>query len=257
MRKIGFIGCGHMAKALIKGLKSNKSYELFGHDRNTKNLAWLEHEKIPFCSLKEICQESDILMICVKPKDMYDLCSEMRTYIGNELKIVSVAAGITLENLKDALSGGKVYRAMPNIGAKHNLGITSIFSYEELNEIIDIFNYLGKAIVVEDEDKINLHTSLIGSAPAFYFEIINEFEHRLSELLPDDVSKRDITLLFLTSLISAIQNGENLEDLIQSIKSKGGTTEAGLNHLYEKDFINIFSEAINAAKNRAADLSMD
>ena len=84
MRKIGFIGCGHMAKALIKGLKSNKSYELFGHDRNTKNLAWLEQEKIPFCSLKEICQESDILMICVKPKDMYDLCSEMRTYIGNE-----------------------------------------------------------------------------------------------------------------------------------------------------------------------------
>ena len=163
----------------------------------------------------------------------------------------------TLENLKDALSGGKVYRAMPNIGAKHNLGITSIFSYEELNEIIDIFNYLGKAIVVEDEDKINLHTSLIGSAPAFYFEIINEFEHRLSELLPDDVSKRDITLLFLTSLISAIQNGENLEDLIQSIKSKGGTTEAGLNHLYEKDFINIFSEAIDTAKNRAADLSMD
>ena len=75
--------------------------------------------------------------------------------------------------------------------------------------------------------------------------------------MPDNVSKRDITLLFLTSLISAIQNGENLEDLIHSIKSKGGTTEAGLNHLYEKDFINIFSEAINAAKNRAANLSMD
>ena len=59
---------------------------------------------------------------------------------------------------------------------------------------------------VSDEDKINLHTSLIGSTPAFYFEIINEFENRLNELLPDNVSKRDITLLFLTSLISAIQN---------------------------------------------------
>ena len=38
MRKIGFIGCGHMAQALIKGLKSNKSYELLGHDRNSKNI---------------------------------------------------------------------------------------------------------------------------------------------------------------------------------------------------------------------------
>ena len=115
MRKIGFIGCGHMAKALIQGLKSNKSYELFGHDRNSKNSAWLGQEKIPFCSLEEICQESDILMICVKPKDMYDLCSEMRSYIDNELKIVSVAAGITLENLKDALSGGKVYLSLIHI----------------------------------------------------------------------------------------------------------------------------------------------
>ena len=113
MRKIGFIGCGHMAKALIGGLKSNKSYELLGHDRNSKNIAWLKQEKIPFYSLKEVCHEANILMICVKPKDMYGLCSEMKTYIGKELKIVSVAAGITLENLKDALSGGKVYRAMP------------------------------------------------------------------------------------------------------------------------------------------------
>ena len=257
MRKIGFIGCGHMAKALIKGLKSNKSYEILGHDRNKTNIVWLQHEKISFCNLKEICQKSDILMICVKPKDMYDLCSEMQSYVSKEVKIVSVAAGITLENLQTALSVGKIYRAMPNIGARHNLGITSIFSFEEKDEILDIFNYLGKALVVEDEDKINLHTSLIGSTPAFYFEIINEFENRLAELLPDDIARRDITLLFLTSLISAIQNGENLDDLIQSIKSKGGTTEAGLNILYDKGFTSIFSEAINTAKNRAAELSMD
>ena len=97
MRKIGFIGCGHMAQALIKGLKSNKSYELLGHDRNSKNIAWLKQEKIASYSLKDVCHEADILMICVKPKDMYDLCSEMKTHIGKELKIVSVAAGITLE----------------------------------------------------------------------------------------------------------------------------------------------------------------
>jgi pyrroline-5-carboxylate reductase len=98
---------------------------------------------------------------------------------------------------------------------------------------------------------------LIGSGTAFYFEIINEFENRLDELIPDGISKRDITLLFLTSLISAIKNGESLEDLIGSIKSKGGTTEAGLNLLYDQNFIKVFSDAIDAAKNRASELSMD
>jgi pyrroline-5-carboxylate reductase len=257
MRKIGFIGCGHMAKALIKGLQKNSSYIVSGHDRNEVNLAWLEHESIAQQSLENICTESDIVVICVRPKDMYDLCVSMNNIIGDDIKIVSVAAGVTLENLKTALPGRRIYRAIPNIGAKDNLGITSIFSSEQDDEILEIFNFLGKAFRVDNEEKINLHTSLIGSGPAFYFEIINEFENRLDELLPNNVSKRDITLLFLTSLISAIKNGENLEDLIASIKSKGGTTEAGLNLLYNENFIKIFSDAIDAAKNRATELSMD
>ena len=257
MRKIGFIGCGHMAKALIKGLQKNSSYIITGHDRNEANLLWLEHESIGQQTLEDICIESDIVVICVKPKDMYELCLSMNSIIRDDIKIVSVAAGVTLENLKTAFPRNKIYRAMPNIGAKDNLGITSIFSSVEDAEILEIFNFLGKAFVVDSEEKINLHTSLIGSGPAFYFEIINEFENRLDGLLPDNVSKRDITLLFLTSLISAIKNGENLEDLIASVKSKGGTTEAGLNLLYNENFIKIFSDAIDAAKNRAAELSMD
>ena len=148
-------------------------------------------------------------------------------------------------------------RDRPNIGAKNNLGITSVYSNDDNSKIVEIFNYLGKAFEVQDENQINLHTSLIGSGPAFFFEIINEFENRLSELLPPDVSKRDITLLFLTSLISSIKDGQNIEELIQSIKSKGGTTEAGLNLLYDKEFVKIFSDSIDAARDRALDLSMD
>ena len=257
MQKIGFIGCGHMAKAIIKGLQKNTAYSITGHDRNSSNLALLGDESIPEKTLENICDESDILMICVKPKDMYDLCLSLNEIVDKQTKIVSVAAGVTLENLKTALPGRKLFRAMPNIGVKDNLGITSIFSTEEVDEILEIFNFLGKAFIVENEEKINLHTSLIGSGPAFYFELINEFENRLNELIPDGISKRDITLLFLTSLISAIKNGENLEDLIGSIKSKGGTTEAGLNLLYDQNFIKVFSDAIDAAKNRASELSMD
>ena len=257
MRKIGFIGCGHMAKALMLGLKSHANYTIFGHDRNPANHSWLKDHEIEQKSLESICKNSDIVIICVKPKDMYELCISLNNVLDKETKVISVAAGVTLENLNKALPGKKIFRAMPNIGAKDNLGITSIFSSELDDEILEIFNFLGKAFRVDNEEKINLHTSLIGSGPAFYFEIINEFENRLNELLPEEVSKRDITLLFLTSLISAIKNGENLEDLIGSIKSKGGTTEAGLNLLYSENFIKIFSDAIDAAKNRATELSMD
>ena len=257
MEKIGFIGCGHMAKALIEGLIENNNYIILGHDRNPNNTNWLAAKSIPVFSLDEICHEADIAVICVKPNDMYDLCQKMSKIISKDLIIVSVAAGVTLQSLNTMFPNNKVFRAMPNIGAKNNLGITSVYSNDDNSKIVEIFNYLGKAFEVQDENQINLHTSLIGSGPAFFFEIINEFENRLSELLPPDVSKRDITLLFLTSLISSIKDGQNIEELIQSIKSKGGTTEAGLNLLYDKEFVKIFSDSIDAARDRALDLSMD
>ena len=56
----------------------------------------------------------------------------------------------------------------------------------------------------------------------------------LNELLPDNVSKRDITLLFLTSLISAIQNGENLEDLIKALNQKAELPKLALTTCMKK-----------------------
>jgi pyrroline-5-carboxylate reductase len=226
MEKIGFIGCGHLAKALIDGLSNFKKYKIHGHDRNEANQNWLQANGHQALSLEDAIINSDVVIICVKPKDVIPLCDDMKQHISLNKKVVSVAAGIKYRQIKDRLEDAKIFRAMPNIGSKDNLGITSIFSREESSDIVELFKHLGEAFIVEDEDQIDLHTSLIGSGPAFFLEIINEFEKRF-------------------------------EDIIDSIKSKGGTTEAGLNHLYSKDFTKVFSEAVDAAVHRAKELSMD
>ena len=257
MEKIGFIGCGHLAKAIINGLSNFEKYNIHGHDRNEVNQNWLQTNGYQASSLKDVVINCDVVFICVKPKDVISLCNDMKQHISLNKKVVSVAAGIKYRQIKDCLEDAKIFRAMPNIGSKDNLGITSIFSREESSDIVELFKHLGEAFVVEDESNIDLHTSLIGSGPAFFLEIINEFEKRLDELLPEGETKRDITVTFLSSLIASIKNGENLEDIIDSIKSKGGTTEAGLNHLYSTDFTKVFSEAVDAAVSRAKELSMD
>ena len=144
---------------------------------------------------------------------------------------------------------------MTNVGTKDNLGVTAVYSQTDNSEILNLFNFLGKAFEVNDENQIDIHTVLVGSGPAFFFELINEFEERLTELVEDQDNKREITILFLTSLISAIKNGENLDDLIDSVASKGGTTEAGLNLLREKGFAKIFSDGVNKGIQRAKELS--
>ena len=76
-------------------------------------------------------------------------------------------------------------------------------------------------------------------------------------LVQDNDIKRLISIIFLSSLITSIKNGENLDDLIESVASKGGTTEAGLNFLYKEKFNEIFSGAVDAGVKRAKELSMD
>ena len=70
---------------------------------------------------------------------------------------------------------------------------------------------------VDNEDQIDLHTVLIGSGPAFFYDLMQEFEKRLDELLSDKESKRLVSIVFLSSIINAIKNGENLEELVESV----------------------------------------
>ena len=221
------------------------------------SLDWLKINNCTPLSLDECCNNADILFLCVKPQDMPTLCKELSATVNKNQSIVSVAAGIKYESLKNSLPTDKIFRAMPNVGAKDNLGITAIFSHSDNSEILRIFKFLGEAYEVENEDQIDLHTVLIGSGPAFFYELLSEFERRMDILVQDKDIKRLISIIFLSSLITSIKNGENLDDLIESVASKGGTTEAGLNFLYKEKFNEIFSGAVDAGVKRAKELSMD
>ena len=221
------------------------------------SLDWLKINNCTPLSLDDCCNNADILFLCVKPQDMPTLCKELSATVNKNQSIVSVAAGIKYESLKNSLPTDKIFRAMPNVGAKDNLGITAIFSHSDNSEILRIFKFLGEAYEVENEDQIDLHTVLIGSGPAFFYELLSEFERRMDILVQDKDIKRLISIIFLSSLITSIKNGENLDDLIESVASKGGTTEAGLNFLYKEKFNEIFSGAVDAGVKRAKELSMD
>ena len=257
MKNLSFIGCGHLAKCLIQGLSKNTEFQISGFDLFQGSLDWLESNGNKILSLQDCCQQSDIIFLCVKPQDMPTLCNDLKQHLKEGQEVVSVAAGIKLEKLKELLPGANITRVMTNVGTRDNLGVTAIFSQKINEDIVSLFNFLGKAFLVENEDQIDLHTVLIGSGPAFFYDLLNEFEDKMEDIIDDKDMKREITILFLTSIISAIKNGENLDTLVDSVASKGGTTEAGLKFLREKNFNSIFSEAVDMGVERAKKLSMD
>ena len=257
MKNLSFIGCGHLAKCLIQGLSKNTEFQISGFDLFQGSLEWLESNGHKILNLQDCCQQSDIIFLCVKPQDMPTLCNDLKQYLKEGQEVVSVAAGIKLAKLKELLPGANITRVMTNVGTRDNLGVTAIFSQKINEDIVSLFNFLGKAFLVENEDQIDLHTVLIGSGPAFFYDLLNEFEDKMEDIIDDKDMKREITILFLTSIISAIKNGENLDTLVDSVASKGGTTEAGLKFLREKNFNSIFSEAVDKGVERAKKLSMD
>ena len=257
MKNLSFIGCGHLAKCLIQGLSKNTEFQISGFDLFQGSLDWLESNGNKILSLQDCCQQSDIIFLCVKPQDMPTLCNDLKQHLKEGQEVVSVAAGIKLEKLKELLPGANITRVMTNVGTRDNLGVTAIFSQKINEDIVSLFNFLGKAFLVDNEDQIDLHTVLIGSGPAFFYDLLNEFEDKMEDIIDDKDTKREITILFLTSIISAIKNGENLDTLVDSVASKGGTTEAGLKFLREKNFNSIFSEAVDKGVERAKKLSMD
>ena len=257
MKNLSFIGCGHLAKCLIQGLSKNTEFQISGFDLFQGSLEWLESNGHEILSLQDCCQQSDIIFLCVKPQDMPTLCNDLKQYLKEGQEVVSVAAGIKLAKLKELLPGANITRVMTNVGTRDNLGVTAIFSQKINEDIVSLFNFLGKAFLVDNEDQIDLHTVLIGSGPAFFYDLLSEFEDKMEDIIDDKDMKREITILFLTSIISAIKNGENLDTLVDSVASKGGTTEAGLKFLREKNFNSIFSEAVDKGVERAKKLSMD
>ena len=58
--------------------------------------------------------------------------------------------------------------------------------------MVETFKFIGESYEVENEDQIDLHTVLIGSGPAFFYDLMQEFEKRLDELLTDKESKRPL-----------------------------------------------------------------
>ena len=69
MKTIGFIGCGHIAKSLITGLKKNSDYKIVGYDKIKDSLDWLKANNCTPLQLKQCCNTSEILFLCVKHQD--------------------------------------------------------------------------------------------------------------------------------------------------------------------------------------------
>lgn len=261
--KIGFIGGGNMAEAIIKGVRGKGQgarKEILVSEPRDDRRKYLEQTYgiKTTSSNKEVAGSCNIIILAVKPQQMETVLDEISPDITEDKTVVSIAAGITLSYLSSKLKTKKLIRVMPNTPALVQSGMTVMslcecFDDRDISVVREIFMSIGELLVLP-EKHMNAVTAVSGSGPAFFalfIEAIMEAGVRLG-LSEDNAS----TLAVQTAIGTAklLETGMPPSKLREMVTSPGGTTAAGLKMFEEKGLRDIVSDALQAAKKRAEEL---
>lgn len=260
--KLGILGTGNMAEALISGL--GKSKNIVGYDVDSKrlNLMSKKYRITKATSIQNLVKKSEIILLAVKPQQMDNLLKSIQPHLKQNQLMLSIAAGLRVKFYENRLGKDyKIIRLMPNTPVLVKLGATAFYANKKVNRkdkkrAKKIFEAVGEVFEVKKEELLDGVTGLSGSGPAFVYLFIDSLIKGGvgSGLNPNTARGLAIqTLLGATTLFK--QSNLTAEELIKKVASKGGTTEAGLKFLNQKKFGAIVQECVKRAKQRAKELT--
>jgi len=268
MEKIGFLGSGNMAEALIKGIIAAGVYKpenIFIADIRAERLKSLagKYNVVGLEGNAELAAKVDILILSVKPQNMTDALQSIKDAFEKDTLVISIAAGIKTTDIAAELGDIAIVRVMPNTPALIGEGASALFANDKAKPMLEkarsIFSAVGEAVIVDDEDLIDAVTAVSGSGPAYYFLLMEEMIKAAGQLgLPDNVAKALVLQTAKGAALLAVEadkKGESAAELRRKVTSPGGTTEAALKVLADGKFGKLVAGAIKKACERSYELS--
>ncbi len=259
--KLGIIGCGNMATAILSGiLKSNilSNDEIIISDIDEGKLENFKNKKIVTTTdNKYLSQNSHYILFAVKPQMSETVFKQIE--VNDKNFIISIMAGKTTESISKSLKINKICRVMPNTPCLIGQGICALFyhnaSSDDINFIDRIFLSLGDIIHIE-EKYFDAVTAVSGSGPAYVYYFINALINAGEKLgLSSSESKKLAVKTFIGASNMANESDKTLNQLIESVSSKGGTTVAALGEFDKENISEKIFQGVAAACNRSAELS--
>ena len=255
-KTIGFIGCGNMGRAMVKGImKAQLVYQdqLIVSNLHPEKLQDLGSQYDFYISDNEtVAQHADILILAVKPHLYKTVINEIKDLTKPDVILVDIAPGITIQDMVDMVGFEcKVVKEMPNTPALVSEGMSAIsfgkgLSEEDQEEIIEIFESFGKACVVE-ERLMDAVTALSGSSPAYVFLIIEAMaDGAVRHGMPRQAAYQFAAQTLIGSAKLILETGKHPGECKDMVCSPGGTTIEAVAKLEEKGLRSAIIEAMDA-----------
>jgi len=264
-RRIGMLGAGNMAGALIRGLLASgtvKTDQIRASDVRAERLEELAktYGIVTHADNSELARWANVVVVAVKPQVVDRALEQVTDALVTDTLVVSIAAGVPLKAIEARLpSGVRAVRAMPNTAAIALAGATGIApgagaTEDDLRVAKALFDAVGRTVVL-DETLIDAVTGLSGSGPAYIMLVI--------EALADGGVKvglhRDTALLLAAQTVYGsakllLETGEHPGRLKDMVTSPGGTAIAGLHTLESGGLRRTLIDAVDSATRRAIEL---
>jgi pyrroline-5-carboxylate reductase len=261
MARIGFIGAGNMATALIKAvLDSGMAKDILASDNDKAKLEAISKLGIKITEdNREVVKSSDIIFLAVKPQVMDGVLEGIKEEVNDDKIIVSIAAGINIAKIGSILGGKKIVRVMPNapclVGEMAaGFSVNDKLTEDETKQIEKLLSSAGKAFRLK-EGLLDAVTGLSGSGPAFVAYLIQAFKEAGKENGLDDDTAHQLALKTFEGTAKLLAEKDlKPEELIKMVSSPNGTTVAGREILESSDVKEIIKKTIARATERSREL---
>ncbi|MGA3158366.1 MAG: pyrroline-5-carboxylate reductase [Steroidobacteraceae bacterium] len=263
--RVGVIGGGNMARALIEGLlrQGLPAGQIRVGEPLAEQCAALESTLGVEAGANNdyAIAGADVVLLAVKPQQLPAVAQALRPTLDSVQPVfISIAAGIRLAQLAAWRPHAPLVRAMPNRPALVGAGVTGLYALPEVSATQralaeQTLSAVGRTVWVRSEAELDVVTALSGSGPAYFFLLAEQLAAAGVAL---GLAPETAQLLARETLHGAgalTQSGLTLAAERAAVTSKGGTTEAALEVFARADLAGLVQRAVAAATRRGAELA--
>lgn len=264
-RRLGFIGAGNMAEAIIQGLLESGTSEpdrIQASDVVADRLAFMRttYGIRTTEDNQSLVEGADILVLAVKPQVAGRVLSQIGPLTDDTKLVVSIVAGLTVGTMADALGAGtRIVRTVPNTPVFVGAGMVALASDgpardEDYAAARALFSPVARIVSIE-EKLLDAALGVSGSGPAYGFLMVEALADGGVKMgLPRAVALELAAQTLLGAAKMCLESGRHPGQLKDMVTSPGGTTIAALHKMEAGGVRAALMDAVEAAARRATEL---
>ncbi|UCG02794.1 MAG: NAD(P)-binding domain-containing protein [Candidatus Heimdallarchaeota archaeon] len=254
IESVGIIGVGHLASYIVGGLRrASHEIKIILSPRNinkSKDLA-TRFGTIIAQNNQDVVNSANIIIITTRPEDTITVSENLRFQTGQI--VISMAIGITLENLKSSIAPATVVRANTISCAAINQSPTLLFP--DNPQARTILALLGQVHVLPDEACFT-SASAIGAFYGWIYALLDETISWTTHTGVPQQTARNVVLETVRGAVNMALNEPNsdLKAILATLATPGGITKQGLNVLHQKQSLEVWTNALNVVHKRLSNV---